>query len=149
MYLCYQTIIISKTERYMVRRLFKLVLVSTILSSLFSCSVSPDAMQVLDSSTRSYERAVRWGEFTKAKSFHKNGSTLSDLERRRLKFYRVTGYSVLQNSTPDEHNSYLLVEIKYIKKSQQVIKIMTVKQHWKRDKEGKAWYLDSPFPKFR
>lgn len=133
----------------MVKRLFKLVLVSTILSSLFSCSMSPDAMQTLDSSINSYERAIRWGEFTRAKSFHKNGPTLSDLERRRLKFYRVTGYSTLQNSTPNEHNSYLLVEIKYIKKSQQVIKVFTVKQHWKRDKEGEIWYLNSPFPKFR
>ncbi len=133
----------------MVKRLFKLIFVFTMFSTLFSCSMSPDVMQTLDSSTRSYERAIRWGEFTRAKSFHKKGSVLSDLERRRLKFYRVTGYSVLQNSTPDTHNSYLLVEIKYIKSDQQVIKTLTVKQHWKRDKEGQVWYLDSPFPKFR
>lgn len=133
----------------MVKRLFKLVLVSAILGSLFSCSITPDPMQSLDSSIRSYERAIRWGESTRAKSFHKNGPTLSDLERRRLKLYRVTGYSVLQNNTPDLHNSHLLVEIKYIKNDQQVIKTFTVKQHWKRDKEGKVWYLNSPFPKFR
>ena len=133
----------------MVKRLFKLFFVFTILSSLFSCAMSPDPMQALDSSIRSYERAIRWGEFTRAKSFHKNAPTMSDLERRRLKLYRVTGYSMLQNNTRDKYNSNLLVEIKYIKNDQQVIKTFTVKQHWKRDKEGKIWYLNSAFPKFR
>lgn len=136
-------------EKNMVKRLFKLFFVFTILSSLFSCAMSPDPMQALDSSIRSYERAIRWGEFTRAKSFHKNAPTMSDLERRRLKLYRVTGYSMLQNNTRDKYNSNLLVEIKYIKNDQQVIKTFTVKQHWKRDKEGKIWYLNSAFPKFR
>lgn len=133
----------------MVKRLIKLLFVFTMFSLLFSCAMSPDPMQSLDSSIMSYERAIRWGEFTRAKSFHKNRPTLSDLERRRLKFYRVTGYSVLQNNTPDQYNSHLLVEIKYIKNDQQVIKTFTVKQHWERDKEGTVWYLTSSFPKFR
>jgi len=133
----------------MVKRLFKLVVVFAILSSLFSCAGTQDEMQLLDSSVRSYERAIRWGEFTRAKSFHKSAPTLTDLERRRLKLYRVTGYTTLQTSTPDRYNSHLLVEIKYIKNDRQVIKAFTIKQHWKRDKEGKVWYLNSPFPKFR
>jgi hypothetical protein len=133
----------------MVKQLVKLVLVFTIFTSLFSCSLSPDAMETLDKSTRSYERAIRWGEFTRAKSFHKNTPILSDLERRRLKFYRVTGYSVLQNNTTDRYNAHLLVEIKYIRNDRQVIKSLTVKQNWKREKDSKVWYLTTPFPKFR
>lgn len=133
----------------MVKPLVKLVILFSTLSSLMSCSVSPDAMQTLDTSVRSYERAIRWGSFTRAKSFHKNSPTLSDIERRRLKLYRVTGYAVLQNNTPDPHNSFLVVEIKYVKKDMQVIKTMTAKQHWKREKDSTVWYLDSPFPKFR
>jgi len=133
----------------MVKRLVKLVLVFTIFISLFSCSISPDAMQVLDSSTRSYERAIRWGEFTRAKSFHKSAPVLSDLERRRLKLYRVTGYSVLQNNTIDRYNAHLLVEIKYIRNDRQVIKSFTVKQNWKREKDSTVWYISTPFPKFR
>jgi len=133
----------------MVKRLVKLVLVFTIFISLFSCSISPDAMELLDSSTRSYERAIRWGEFTRAKSFHKNAPVLSDLERRRLKLYRVTGYSVLQNNTIDRYNAHLLVEIKYIRNDRQVIKSFTVKQNWKREKDSKIWYISTPFPKFR
>lgn len=136
-------------EKNMVKRLFKLVFVFAISTSLFSCSISPDAMTLLDTSMMSYEKAVRWGEFTRAKAFHKKTPTLSDLERRRLKFYRVTGYSVLQTETRDLHNSYLLVEIKYYKNNRPVIKNITVKQHWKRDKDSKAWYLDSAFPRFR
>jgi hypothetical protein len=136
-------------EKNVVKSLFKLVLVLMMVSSLFSCAISPDEMELLDRSTRSYERAIRWGEFSRAKSFHKNSPMLSDLERRRLKFYRVTDYSILQNDTPDRHNSYLLVEIKYYKNDRPVIKSFTVKQHWKRDKESKLWYLNSPFPKFR
>jgi len=124
-------------------------LIFTLFSSLFSCAVSPDEMVLLERSISSYERAVRWGEFTRAKSFHKSNPELSDLERRRLKFYRVTGYSTLRNEVQDRNNAHLLVEIKYIKKDRQVIKSKTVKQHWKRDKGSKIWYVDSPFPKFR
>lgn len=133
----------------MVTRLFKLVLVFIIFISLLSCSLSPDEMVLLDRSIRSYEKAIRWGDFTRAKSFHKNASMLSDLERRRLKFYRVTGYSILQNNTPDRNNSHLLVEIKYYKNDRPVIKTFTINQYWKREEGSKIWYLDSPFPKFR
>ena len=133
----------------MVKRLLKVVFVFAITSTLFSCAGTQDVMQALDTSVRGYERAIRWGEFTRAKSFHKNEPTLTDLERRRLKYYRVTAYSVLQHSTPDSHNSHLLVEIKYIQKDRQVIKTFTVKQHWKRDKESEVWYLNTAFPKFR
>lgn len=133
----------------MAKRLFKFIFIFAISSSLFSCAISPDEMQLLDSTVMSYERAIRWGEFRRAKSFHKNASELSDIERRRLKLYRVTGYSTLQTQTPDTHNSYVLVEIKYLKIDRQVVKSIVAKQHWKRDKEGKIWYLDSPFPKFR
>ncbi|MCW8899424.1 MAG: hypothetical protein OQK95_01985 [Gammaproteobacteria bacterium] len=137
----------------MVKPLYKLVLALSIsfaiLSSLVSCTLSPDAMETLDSSIRSYERAIRWGDFTRAKSFHKNAPTLSDLERRRLKFYRVTDYSVLQHNTTDKYNSLLMVEVKYYKNDLPVVKTITAKQHWKREKESNIWYLDSEFPKFR
>lgn len=133
----------------MLKPLFKVVLLFTISNSLISCSLSPDAMQTLDSSVRSYERAIRWGGFTRAKSFHKKSSTLSDFERRRLKTYRVTGYTVLQHNTPDPYNSMLVVEIKYYKNDMPVIKTISAKQHWKREKESTVWYLDTPFPKFR
>ncbi len=133
----------------MIKSLFKLFLVLSMGSSLFSCSLSPDEMESLDNSTRSYERAIRWGEFSRAKSFHKNSPSLSDLERRRMKFYRVTNYAVLQNDTPNLHNAFMLVEIKYYKNDRPVIKSITVKQHWKRDEGSELWYLDSAFPKFR
>ena len=133
----------------MVKPLFKLILAFSILSLLSSCAMSPDAMETLDSSVRSYERAIRWGDFTRAKSFHKNAPILSNFERRRMKFYRVTDYSVLRHDTPDKYNSLLLVEVKYYKNDLPVIKTISAKQHWKREKESKVWYLDSPFPKFR
>ncbi len=136
-------------EKKVIKSLVKLSLVLMMFSSLFSCAVTPDEIELLDKSTRSYERAIRWGEFSRAKSFHKSSPGMSDIERRRLKFYRVTNYSILQNDTPNTFNSYLLVEIKYYKNDRPVIKSLTVKQHWKRDKDSELWYLNSPFPKFR
>ena len=136
-------------ETIVVKTLLKLVLVLIMGSSLFSCSLTQDEMETLDKSTRSYERAIRWGEFSRAKSFHKKSPSMSDIERRRMKFYRVTNYAVLQNDTPNLHNSFLLVEIKYYKNDRPVIKSITVKQHWKRDKGSELWYIDSPFPKFK
>lgn len=133
----------------MVKQLVKVLLVFTLSTSLLSCAVSPDEMMLLDRSVSSYERAIRWGDFSRAKSFHKSAPSLSDLERRRLKLYRVSGYSTLRNDTPDRNNSYLFVEIKYYKNDRPVIKTISVKQHWKRDKGSKTWYLNSPFPKLR
>ena len=133
----------------MVKWLFKLVISFTLFIPLFSCSLTPDAMVTLDISTIAYEKAIRWGDFSRAKSFHKKSPELADIERRRLKFYRITDYATLQSSTPDMFNSYAVVEIKYYKNDRPVIKSFTVKQHWKRDKDSETWYLNSSFPKFR
>ena len=132
----------------MFNRLFKLISLLIISGLLFSCA-STDEMEMLDIQTMSYERSIRWGEFARAKSFHKSAPILTDFERRRLKNYRVTDYSILQTRTPDPHNSYLVVEIKYYKNDRPVIKAFTVEQHWKRDVDSEVWYLDSDFPKFK
>lgn len=135
-------------EHNLVKRLFKLTFVLSIAISLLSCA-STDEMDKLDSSLRSYERAVRWGDFTRAKSFHKNNPALDDLERRRLKLYRVTDYRVISQEVPNLNNAYLLVEIKYYKNDRPVIKTTSVQQEWKRDEGSTIWYLNSSFPKFR
>ena len=132
----------------MLKRSFKYALMVILFTSLYSCA-SMGELELLDASTRSYERAIRWGEFTRAKSFHKNDSELQDLERRRLKLYRVTGYNVINSETPDKNNSYALVEIKYYKNDSSIIKALSIRQHWKRDEGTKLWYLDSAFPDFR
>ena len=132
----------------MFNRLFKLVSLFVASIVLFACTMTNE-IELLDLQTMSYERAVRWGEFARAKSFHKDAPLLTDLERRRLKNYRVTDYSVLQNRTPNLNNSYLIVEIKYYKNDRPVIKSVVVKQHWKREKESEIWYLNSPYPKFK
>lgn len=133
----------------MLKSFLKFTLLITILSSVFSCAVSPGPMTLLDNKVRSYDRAIRWGDFARAKSFHKDAPILTDLERRRLKLYRVTDYTVLQNDAPDEYNAYLTIEIKYYKNDRPVIKSVVTQQHWKREKESNVWYLQTPFPKFR
>lgn len=132
----------------MLIRSFKLSLMVVLFSLLFSCATT-DEVEVLDASLRSYERAIRWGDFSRAKSFHKNSPELSDLERRRLKLYRVTGYSVIRSETPDRHNSHIMIEIKYYKNDRPVIKTLSAKQHWKRDKDSSLWYIESAFPSFK
>lgn len=133
----------------MIKSFVKLNLLLVLIGTFSACAVSPDEMELLDKSTRSYERAIRWGEFARAKSFHKKSPVLPDFERRRMKNYRVTNYTVLQNDTPNKFNSYLLVEIKFYKNDRPVIKSITVKQHWKRDEGSQLWYLDSEFPVFK
>lgn len=133
----------------MIKGLFKLTLLLSVSLSLFSCATNSEDYEMLDSSLRSYERAIRWGEFTRAKSFHKANPILNDLERRRLKFYRITDYQVIRQEVPDAHNALLFVDIKYYKSDRPAIKTISVKQVWKRDKGTKIWYLDSSFPQFR
>lgn len=136
-------------EKDVLKSLIKLVFVFGLFSSIFSCSVTPDEMVSLDRTIMSYERAMRWGDFARAKSFHKSDPVLSDLERRRLKLYRVTAYNTLQNEVQNNHNAYLLVEIKYYKNDRPVIKSASVRQHWKRDEGSELWYLNSSFPSIR
>ncbi len=116
---------------------------------LQSCAASKDAMEILDSSIRAYERSFRWGEYSTAKSFHKNDALLSDLERRRLQLYRITAYKVLQHTTPDPYNAFLVIEIRYYKSDRPVVKTMTFRQHWRRLKGSKVWFIDSEFPRLR
>ena len=132
----------------MLSRLFKFLSLLILTNLLFACS-NMDEIELLDLQTMSYERAVRWGEFARAKSFHKSAPILTDLERRRLKLYRVTDYSILNTRTPDPFNSYLIVEIKYYKSDNPNIKAITVKQHWKRKEDSEVWTLESSFPKFK
>ncbi|MFK5914591.1 MAG: hypothetical protein QM484_09455 [Woeseiaceae bacterium] len=129
--------------------IIKLILTIIALGSFSSCAISPDAMVLLDRSIMSYERAFRWGEYSRAKSFHKNNPALSDFERRKLKLYRVTSYETLKNNTPNRFNAYILIEAKYHKVDQAIIRTFSFKQHWKRDEDSEIWYLDSPFPKFK
>ena len=132
----------------MFNRLFRLASLFIASIVLFSCTTTNE-IELLELQTMSYERSIRWGEFARAKSFHKDEPLLTDLERRRLKNYRVTDYTILQTRTPDPNNSYLIVEIKYYKNDRPVIKSFTVKQHWERKADGEVWYISSPFPKFK
>lgn len=133
----------------MPKHIFKIFIIAWLLTALTACSTTPDEMEMLDKSQRSYERAIRWGEFNVAKSFHKNDPVLHSIERRRLKLYRVTDYNILRSDTPDLNNAHLLVEIKYYRNDRPVIKTLTVKQDWKRDEKTGIWYVDSKFPDFR
>ena len=124
-------------------------IITTSAISLTSCAVAPDEMEMLDRATRAYERAFRWGDFARAKTYHMGETALSDLERRRLQLYKITGYDLLQVDTPDRFNSYVVVEVKYYKESNASVKTIVVKQHWKRDKDSQHWYLTTKFPNLR
>ena len=133
----------------MAKQILNIFIIAWLLTAITSCSTMPDELEMLDKSLTSYERAIRWGDFNVAKSFHKGDPVLHPIERRRLKLYRVTDYKVLRNDTPDLNNAHLLVEIKYYKNDRPVIKTLTVRQDWKRDEKTNIWYVDSKFPEFR
>ncbi len=125
--------------------LFLLVLAG----SLTSCAVSQDEMQALDRAVRSYERAFRWGEYATARAFHKSDPQLSDLERRRLSQYRITAFNTLRFSVNDPHHAEAMVEIRYYRNDRPVIKQITHRFRWQRDKDSDIWYITSAFPKIR
>ena len=116
---------------------------------MFGCASTPEELENLDIATRSYERFIRWGEFDRAKQFHIKDPVLEDLERRRLKFYRITGYNIIHHQNPDLKSAYIVVEIKYYKNERPVIKSITVKQKWEYDEKKKIWSITTPFPNFR
>ena len=129
--------------------LLRITMLSVLLAMLSACATTPKELEQLDLSLLSYERYIRWGEFDQARAMHKDEPVLDDLERRRLKLYRITSYNTVHRQNNSTENAFVLVEIRYYNQTRAIEKTLSHKQEWEYNKEKERWYIRSAFPDFR
>jgi hypothetical protein len=103
----------------------------------------------LDSATRTYERAIRWGEYEAAIGLRRD-STVTHEHMDRLKAIKVTSYeAVRQTDSADRSETVIEVRISYYNEYTMKEKTIFDLQSWKYDPEKKSWYITSPMPNFK
>lgn len=104
--------------------------------------------------SENYEAAIRWFDFDAADSFRKDSINRSNpLDFKHLKRIEVISYEV-KKIVPIEDEEQIIrvgqvVEIKYYKIDDLVIKTIVDNQSWEYDQESENWYLTSEFPEFK
>ncbi len=129
----------------------KLLALSILTIVLSSCAFPSEQMKDFEKSYRLYEKAMRWQDFDIVLGFHKNAnkSELSDVNRRRLKQFQVSGYNVLFiRVDPSEQSATQMVEVKYYNKNYNVVREMTLTNLWEWSETKQRWELANPFPVF-
>ncbi|RJQ52366.1 MAG: hypothetical protein C4526_08105 [Nitrospiraceae bacterium] len=111
--------------------------------------IAQEQMDSLEASLRSYELAVRWGQYEGIKGFIRDFDNQS---RNYEKFssVKVTSYEVLSlKISKNDLKAEQKVEIRYYDPGYMIEKTLTDAQLWEYSKEAKRWYLRSDFPDFR
>jgi len=129
----------------------RITTVMILFSVVAACATTPDEIKLLDKSFMLYEHALRWQDYDLVIGFHKSEQeTLTDVKRRQLKKYRVTGYNVVYTKIePDNKSAKQVVEIKYYNEEYAVVRDLTVNQNWEYDDEKVRWQINNPLPQFR
>ena len=120
---------------------------------IFGCAQvqKREQMHLFDDTSRSYDLAIRWGEYEEAFGFKKLSDTdvkLPDFaEYRQVK---VTSYKVKKTIVDEKSFSKVLriVDIQYYRMSNATVKNFIDRQKWEYDKELDRWYLVSGLPVF-
>lgn len=104
--------------------------------------------------SENYEAAIRWFDFDAADSFRKDSINRSNpLDFKHLKRIEVISYEV-KKIIPTEDEKQItrvvqVVEIKYYKVDDLVIKTIIDNQSWEYDAVSESWFLTSEFPEFK
>jgi len=130
---------------------YSLVAVVFAMLSLGGCAFPSEAIDNFDRSYRLYERALRWQDYDLVLGFHKNEKDkLTEVSRKKLKKFRVSGYNVLFTTiNADEKSATQVVEVKYYHQEYAVIRDITLTNKWEYDETKERWELANPFPDFR
>ena len=132
------------------QRFIALLLLATLLSGCASMDERKKTT-LLDTATRHYESAIRWGDYATANSYRlQDSADALATNPENLKRFRVTSYDTLNTVlNTDETDALVVVQIKYYDEERMKEVTLTDRQHWKYDTEAGLWHLDSPLPAFR
>jgi len=120
---------------------------------IFGCAQvqKRDQMLLFDDTSKSYDLAIRWGEYEEAFAFKK----LSDKDDKLPDFaeyrqIRVTSYKVKKTIVDEESFSkiFRIVDIQYYRMSNVTVKNLIDQQKWEYNEKLDRWYLMSDLPVF-
>jgi hypothetical protein len=120
---------------------------------IFGCAQvqKRDQMLLFDDTIKSYDLAIRWGEYEEAFAFKK----LSDKDDKLPDFaeyrqVRVTSYKVKKTIVDEESFSkiFRIVDIQYYRMSNVTVKNLIDQQKWEYNEKLDRWYLMSDLPVF-
>lgn len=96
--------------------------------------------------TKAYAHSMRWSDFDTATLFVRQPG-LPDTES--LNNIKITSYEVKQHLVIQEGSRIRQVaRVAYFKKSDMLLKTVSVEEIWKFDEEDEQWYLVKGFPDF-
>ena len=125
---------------------FGLICLCTISCARISTIAKENAFEA---QSRSYMRAIRWGEYEAAREFLRLEEGVSMPAVQEMQDIRVTSYEVKTISlSQNQETVFQTVEIKYYRATLPVVKTITDQQIWEYDVGSEIWYLKSGLPGF-
>ena len=134
--------------RFMAQLRFLTTLV--FIALLAGCASTPDEVEALDQHMKTYEKALRWGEYSYAQAMHKDSAEFDPSLMQKLREIKVSAYTSLKSIiSPDLQSARQYVEIRYFNEAYAVERVIMDDQKWEYDPVKKSWSITSPFPKFK
>ena len=133
------------------RRLWPAVVAASLIALLLAgcAAVEKDRRATsLDSATRAYLAALRWGDVEGLVAFLPP-EVRAQQDLAAFKDLRVTRYEVLRPlAMLTETEATQTVAIEYLYEFNQIVRRTTDRQSWRWDDEAKAWWIESGLPDF-
>jgi hypothetical protein len=106
-------------------------------------------VMTLDSTTRAYQHAMRWGDFESALGFlppekRQEQEWPAVFDDLRITRYDIQGPMVMLTDTQATQT----IAVEYLYEYNQVVRKVTDRQSWRWDDQAQAWWLESGFPDF-
>jgi hypothetical protein len=142
---------LMREERVVVKNLRLSVFLLLLLVP--GCTTISDrlTMNKFSEASRAYGEAILWSHFEAANLYRKSGGDADkppDFEK--LKTIKVAMYDVKQiDLAEDKRHVNQVVEIKYYKLDNMIIKTVRDEQLWEYDPKENSWYLSSDLPQFK
>jgi PBP1b-binding outer membrane lipoprotein LpoB len=130
------------------QRLIALLLLAAFIGGCASMDERKKSV-TLDTATRHYETAIRWGDYATANAYRIQSGAQTPVPET-LKHFRVTSYETVNTElNEDETRATITVQIRYYDDERMTEQTLTDRQVWKYDNKLGQWFLDSPLPTFR
>ena len=110
---------------------------------LGACSTTADVMDNLNKSLRGYEKAIRWGKYDLAFTFHKFDGEAPSMQKD-IENYRVTKYETFgEKLNQKDMIMKQTLKLSYYNTETQREKTLKLPQEWEFDPKSKRWFLIS------
>ena len=116
-----------------------------------SLQTERDKMNLLDKTSRAYDRAIRWGEYEEAYAFKKPTGVddelpdFEDYRQVRVTLLKVKSTVIDKESLSRAHR---VVDIQYYRMTNITVKNLKNQQLWEYNEKENRWYLISAMPVF-